>query len=237
MDEVLAGSSDAGSCAPWRAAGGSFSLFVFGTSSVFVFGISSVFGTSSGFGLGTSSVCEGGVSSLFRVVQELFQKERIAARALDASKRDGMSCVDETSGQAQRLLPSQWTEIDGREWRSTATCAPRSVERVALDTRGHDQKAGTIRHRRGKRRKMFEHLRISPVKILHNDQHRSGAAAARDERRRQFAFAAVTSGVVHGVIKRAPLACLRQVEQVMKKNEPLRRDGPFSDQTLGRPVS
>ena len=75
------------------------------------------------------------------------------------------------------------------------------------------------------------------MEILHNDQHWSTAAAARDECRCQFAFAAVTSGVVHGVIKRAPLACLRQVKQVMKKNEPLRRDRPFSDQTLGRTVS
>jgi hypothetical protein len=182
--------------------------------------------------------CRDGIfASFFRVVQELFQKERIAARALDASKRDGMSRVDETSGQAQRLVPSQWTEIDGREWCSTATCAPRSVKRVALDTRSHDQKAGTVRNCRRKRRKMPEHLRIGPVKILHNDQHRSGAAAPRDERRRQFAFAAVTSGVVHGVIKRAPLACLRQVKQVMKKNKPLRRDRPFSDQTLSRTVS
>ena len=148
-----------------------------------------------------------------------------------------MSRVDETSGQAQCLVPSQWTEIDGREWCSTATCAPRSVKRIALDTRSHDQKAGTVRYGRRKRRKMPEHLRISPMEILHNDQHWSTAAAARDECRCQFAFAAVTSGVVHGVIKRAPLACLRQVKQVMKKNEPLRRDRSFSDQTLGRTVS
>ena len=62
-------------------------------------------------------------------------------------------------------------------------------------------------------------------------------AAARDQRRCQFAFAAITSGVVHGVIKRAPLARLRQVKQVMKKNKPLGRDRSFSDQTLGRTVS
>ena len=148
-----------------------------------------------------------------------------------------MSRAEETSGQAQCLLPSQWTEIDGREWCSTATCAPRSVKRVALDTRSHDQKAGTVRNCRRERGKMPEHLRISPMEILHDDQHWSAAAAARDECRRQFAFAAVTSGVVHGVIKRPPLACLRQVEQVMKKNEPLRRDRSFSDQTLGRTVS
>jgi hypothetical protein len=30
---------------------------------------------------------------------------------------------------------------------------------------------------------------------------------------------------------------MRQVKQVMKKNEPLRRDRPYSDQTLGRTVS
>jgi hypothetical protein len=30
---------------------------------------------------------------------------------------------------------------------------------------------------------------------------------------------------------------LGQVKQVMKENEPLRRDHPFRDQTLGRPVS
>jgi hypothetical protein len=105
------------------------------------------------------------------------------------------------------------------------------------DTRGHDQKAGTVRYGRRKRRKMPEHLRISPMEILYNDQHWSAAAAARDECRRQFAFAAVTSGIVHGIIQRAPLACLRQVKQVMKKNEPLRRDRPISDQTLGRTVS
>ena len=164
-------------------------------------------------------------------------KKWIAARAFDASKRDRMSRVDETSGQAQCLVASQGTEIDGREWRSTATCAPRSVKRVALDTRGHDQKAGTVRNGRRKRRKMPEHLRISPMEILYNDQRWSTAATARDECRCQFAFAAVTSGIVHGIIKRAPLACLRQVKQVMKKNEPLRRDRPISDQTLGRTVS
>jgi hypothetical protein len=75
------------------------------------------------------------------------------------------------------------------------------------------------------------------MEILHNDQHWSTSAAARDECRCQFAFAAVTSGVVHGVIKRAPFARLRQVKQVMKKNEPLRRDRPFSDQTLSRTVA
>ena len=75
------------------------------------------------------------------------------------------------------------------------------------------------------------------MEILHDDQHWSTAAAARDQRRCQFAFAAVTSGVVHRVIKRAPLACLRQVKQVMKKNEPLRRDRSFVDQPFGRTVS
>jgi hypothetical protein len=75
------------------------------------------------------------------------------------------------------------------------------------------------------------------MEIPYNDRHRSGAAAPRDQRCRQFAFAAVTSGVVHGVIKRAPLACLRQIKKVMKKNQPLRRDRPFGDQTLGRTVS
>jgi hypothetical protein len=84
---------------------------------------------------------------------------------------------------------------------------------------------------------MSEHLRVSPMEVLHNDQHWSTAATTRDECRCQFAFAPVTSGVVHGVIKRAPLACLRQVKQVMKENDPLRRDLPFSDQTLGRTVS
>jgi hypothetical protein len=113
--------------------------------------------------------------------------------------------------------------------------APRSVKRVALDTRSHDQKAGTLGDCRCKRRKMPEHLRIGPMEVL--DQNWSIAAAARDERPCQFAFAAVTSGVVHGVIKRAPLTCLRQIKQVMKKNEPLRRDRPYSDQTLGRTVS
>ena len=176
-------------------------------------------------------------ATFFRVVQELFQKKRVAARALDAIKGDRMSRVDETSSQAQCLVPSQWTEIDGREWCSTATCAPRSVKRVALDTRGHNQKAGTVGYGRRNRRKMPKHLWISPMEVLHNDQRRSGQAAARDECRCQFAFAAITSGVVHSVIKRTPLACLRQVKQVMKKNEPLRRDCPFSDQTLGRTVS
>ena len=180
---------------------------------------------------------DGFLASFFRVVQELFQKERIAARALDAGKRDRMSSLDETSGKAQRLVPSQWTEIDGREWCSTATCAPRSVKRVALDTRGHNQKAGTVGYGRRNRRKMPKHLWISPMEVLHNDQRRSGQAAARDECRCQFAFAAITSGVVHSVIKRTPLACLRQVKQVMKKNKPIGRDRPFSDQTLGRTVS
>jgi hypothetical protein len=55
------------------------------------------------------------------------------------------------------------------------------------------------------------------MEILHNDQQWSTGAAARDQRRCHFALAAVTSGVVHGVIKRSPLACLRQVKQVMKK--------------------
>ena len=91
---------------------------------------------------------DGTFASFFGVVQELFQKQRIAARALDASKRDGMSCVDEPSSQAQGLVPSQWTEIDGREWCSSAACAPRSVERVTLDTRSQDQKAGTVRYGR-----------------------------------------------------------------------------------------
>ena len=74
---------------------------------------------------------------------------------------------------------SQRTEIDGREWRSTATCAPRSVERVALDARSHDQKAGTVRHCRRKRRKMPEHLRIGPMEILDDDQRWSTAASMR----------------------------------------------------------
>ena len=114
--------------------------------------------------------CGDGISaSFFRVVQKLFQKERIAARALNACKRDRMTRVDEPSSQAQRLVPSQWTQIDGREWCSTATCAPRSVKRVALDTRRHGQKAGTVRYGRCKRRKMPEHLRISPMEILHNE--------------------------------------------------------------------
>ena len=50
-------------------------------------------------------------------------------------------------------------------------------------------------------------------------------------------FRKATSGVVHGVLKCAPLAGLRQVKQVMKKTEPLRRDRSFSDQTLDRTVS
>jgi hypothetical protein len=102
-------------------------------------------------------------------VQKLFQEKRIAARALDASKRDRMCRVDKTSSQVQCLVPSQWTEIDGREWCATATCAPRSVKRVALDTRSHNQEASTVRYGRRKRRKMPEHLRISPMEILHND--------------------------------------------------------------------
>src|SRR3984893_8043056 len=142
-----------------------------------------------------------------------------------------MGRLDETSSQAQCLVPSQWSEIDGREWCSTATCAPRSVKRVALDTRRHDQKAGTVRYGHRKRRKMPEHLRISPMEILHKDQHWSTAAAARDESCCQFAFAAVTSGVVHGVIKRAPLACLRQGKQVTQKNEPLQREPPLHGPT------
>src|SRR5579883_1638381 len=64
---------------------------------------------------------DGILASFFRVVQELFQKERIAARALDAGKRDRMSSLDEASSQAQCLVPSQRAEIDGREWCSTAT--------------------------------------------------------------------------------------------------------------------
>ena len=180
---------------------------------------------------------DGFLASFFRVVQELFQKERIAARALDAGKRDRMSSLDETSGKAQRLVPSQWTEIDGREWCSTATCAPRSVERVALDTRSHDQKAGTVRNCRRERSKMPEHPGIGPMEILHDDQDRSAAAAARDQRRSQLALAAIASGVVHGVIQCPPLACLRQIKQVMKKNEPLRRDRSLSDQMLGHEAS
>ena len=148
-----------------------------------------------------------------------------------------MRRVDETSGQAQRLVPSQWTEIDGREWCSATARAPRSVKRVALDPRSHDKEAGTRCHRRRKSGKMPENLRIGPMKILDNDQRWSAAAATRGERCCQLAFAAVTRGVIHGVIKRAPFACLRQVEQVMKKYEPFGRDGSLGDQTLGRTVS
>jgi hypothetical protein len=102
-------------------------------------------------------------------VQKLFQKERIAARALNACKRDRMTRVDEPSSQAQRLVPAQWTQIDGREWCSLAACAPRRIKRVTLDTRRHSQKAGTVRYGRCKCRKMPKHLRISPMEILHNE--------------------------------------------------------------------
>ena len=74
MDEVFIGSSDAGSRAPWGAAGKASSLFLGAKPSVFAVGTLSLFvgaaslfvgEMSSGFGLSAASPCEGEGPSLF----------------------------------------------------------------------------------------------------------------------------------------------------------------------------
>src|ERR1700730_5533352 len=70
------------------------------------------------------------------------------------------------------------------------------------------------------------------MEIFDNHQCRCTATSMRGERSCQLALAAVTGGVVHGVVKRAPFTCLWQVEQVVKKHEPFGRDHPLGDQTV-----
>src|ERR1700730_15879471 len=111
-----------------------------------------------------------------------------------------MSRVDETSSQAQCLVPSQWTEIDCREWCAATARAPRGVKRVALDARSHNQEAGTVSHCRGERRKLPKDLRIGPMEIFDNHQCRCTATSMRGERSCKRGLAAVTWRVVHGAL-------------------------------------
>ena len=98
-----------------------------------------------------------------------------------------------------------------------------SVERVALDARGHDQQPRTVGDGGRQRREMREDLRIGPMQVLDDQQGRAAPAGICGERRDERALAAVARGVVHRVVERAPFAGLRQVEQVVEKDAPLRR--------------
>ena len=80
---------------------------------------------------------------------------------------------------------------------------------------------------------MREDLRIGPVQVLDDDDGRAASAGVRGDRRRDRALAAIARGVVHRLVKRAPFADLRQIEDIIEEDELLLRDRPLVDQVFG----
>ena len=80
---------------------------------------------------------------------------------------------------------------------------------------------------------MREDLRVGPVHILDDDERRAASAGVRRHRRRHRALAAIARGAVHRVIERAPFADLRQIKEIIEKDELLRSYDLPTHQTLG----
>src|SRR5215472_10497510 len=77
------------------------------------------------------------LAALLGVAQKLLEKQRIAARAVDARQCEGLRRVEEAAREAERLLRTQRAEIHGRERHAASACTPCGVERIALNARRH----------------------------------------------------------------------------------------------------
>src|SRR5262249_30826661 len=82
---------------------------------------------------------DGICGTFLRIAQQLLQEQRVAACTLDAGSRDALGRIHEAAREIERLLAAQRTEINRREWSAATTSAPRSIDRIAFDTRCHHQ--------------------------------------------------------------------------------------------------
>ncbi len=106
----------------------------------------------------------------------MLEEQWVALGALDAFKGELVGRVDEVARQSERIFLAQRTQVDGHQGTSARRAAPRLVQRIALDARGHDQERRTVGDRRGHSGEMREHQWIGPVDVL--DDHHHGRVRA-----------------------------------------------------------
>ena len=155
---------------------------------------------------------------LLGVAQELLEEERVAGGALDAALGQGGVGSEERLGQRPRRGRVERAEVDRQERAVPGLGAPSLVERVALD-RGWSSPGRRGTRRRWRRAGPDARASAGPPSAR---PRRPGAAAAGarplDQPRHGRALALVAAGVVHGVVERAQLDRLRQVEQVVEEH-------------------
>ena len=108
------------------------------------------------------------IRGVFGAAQQLFEEQRVALGAFDAGAGEAVGGFHEFSGQAQRLVFAKRRQIDGDK-RGRGRLAPRAVQRVALDARGHDQDHRPLCGRRRHHGEMVQRRRVGPVQVL--DHH------------------------------------------------------------------
>ena len=173
-----------------------------------------------------------GLGGALGVTQQLLQKQRVAGRTLDASPRELAVGVKIGLGERGGLSSAQRPEIDGHERTAAGAGAPGVVERVALDPRGHDQDGAAGGRRIGKARQVIEGGLIGPVHVLDGEQEGRQRAGLAHQRGDRFARAAAARRAVHGVIERAQIGRLRQVQKIVQEHAPLGERGVRGDRPL-----
>ena len=150
---------------------------------------------------------------LARCPQQLLEKQRIAAGALDATRRQRRVGAAEVRRQPPGVGVAERAEVERQRGHARGVAAARGVERLGLRPHGHGQHDAAVAAAGRRAREQCQRRRLGPVQILDGEQHAARSRALlqqRDERRRG---AAVATGAVQRSVGRALLLRHRQAEQ------------------------
>jgi hypothetical protein len=147
--------------------------------------------------------------------QKLFQKQRIAAGALNAFRGEFLA-GREAAGYGFRLGRGERREVD-RELKDAGRGRPPArVERIAANARRQDKRGAAMRGSAREDRKLSDGLRVSPVYVLDNHEKRLAARGFLDEARKRKFLAAGAGGGVHRLVEPARLVGLWSLDQIAK---------------------
>ena len=147
---------------------------------------------------------------------------------INATLKPRVICDPQALSKLRRFLRPQRPEIK-RRYSGARTPAPSLIERVAFNARGHCKDERARARGIGNGCEIVERIRFRPMQILHDQEHRPARAHATQKRGGNPAFATVTRRVVHGIVERALLRWLRQVEKVIEEDQVIRCCGSAGD--------
>ena len=151
------------------------------------------------------------IAGRFRnIAQELLEKKRVAAGALDALAQGRRGQARQMADHRLDVLRPKWAKIDRHPRRPCRLDAQRLVEPLVLGPGDQRQHKRPVDGDRRQSQQRFRQRRIRPVHVLDDEQHRRVRQPAHQQRQRLVAA-------------RAPGRLVRGVDQAAQR----RRQGSF----------